>query len=115
MCAHSFLVVSCLTIDVVSEDRPRLLHARSELGYTDQLHSALPGEPEAVSVECQRRLSVRAVQRRCLYDRETWLESRTRIVVELELLGAHRFDREVASYLRVMRRTVERVDRLLDA
>ena len=29
--------------------RPRLLHRRSELGYTTSHHQALPGEPEAIT------------------------------------------------------------------
>jgi hypothetical protein len=99
---------------VPDEDRPRLLHARSEFGYTDRLRSALPEEPEAVPADYQRRLSRAASTRRRLRDREAWLACRDRIKVELQLLRGHRFDnREVATSLRVMQRQIERVDRLL--
>lgn len=38
-------------------DEPRLLAARSELGYVTHTHQALPDEPEAVSADEQRRIT----------------------------------------------------------
>jgi hypothetical protein len=44
----------------VAADRPRLLHRRSELGYTTSTSQAVHGEPEAVDEESQRQISVQA-------------------------------------------------------
>lgn len=39
---------------------PRLLHMRSQFGYTPRSAEALPHEPEAVSADEQRRMTRRA-------------------------------------------------------
>ena len=44
----------------MAADRPRLLARRSELGYTHSHSQAVHGEPEAVSEDEQRRISVEA-------------------------------------------------------
>lgn len=94
-------------------DRPRLLHQRSELGYTDRMQAALAQEPEAVDADYQRELTAAAPRRAQARDQEAWSASRERIRQELAVLGGHRFPRDVSSQLRVIGRQLDRVDRLL--
>jgi hypothetical protein len=95
-------------------DAARLLHVRSELGYTDRPAQALPEEPEAVSREWQLQITAQAARRAQDARRETWLTSRMRIRVELEQLE-HVFGREVGSDLRVIRRQLDRIGQRLYA
>jgi hypothetical protein len=97
----------------VGRDRPRLLHRRSELGYTDESRNALPGEPEAVPADYQRELTAAASRRAAARDLEVWTSCRDRMRAELVLLRQHRFARDVTSELRVIERQLDRVDRLL--
>lgn len=46
-----------LRIQLTGDDKPRLLAAHSEYGYTDDPHRAMPGEPEAVSYDEQQRIT----------------------------------------------------------
>jgi hypothetical protein len=94
-------------------DRPRLLHRRSELGYTDRPARAMISEPEAVPADYQRQLTADAPRRAAARDREVWVASRDRIRVELALLARHRFGRDVSSDLRVLERLVDRLDQLI--
>jgi hypothetical protein len=99
----------------VGLDRPRLLHRRSELGYTDRLQAAVPGEPEAVPADYQRRLTAEAPRRAAARDLEVWTPARDRIRGELERLRQHRFARDLSSDLRVIERQVEKLNRLIGA
>jgi hypothetical protein len=94
-------------------DRPRLLHVRSEYGYTDRAAAALPSEPEAVSADYQRHLTAAAPRRAAARDRDVWMPARDLLRAELALLRRHHFARDVASDLRVLERQVEKLDRRL--
>jgi hypothetical protein len=96
----------------VALDEPRLLHARSELGYTSDLHHALPDEPEAVSLSEQAKQS--------LASRRTWARRRQDAFRECDqavggaldaLLVAVGPDRQVASGARAVRRTMQALGR----
>jgi hypothetical protein len=94
-------------------DRPRFLHRRSELAYTDESRDALQGEPEAVSSEYQRELSRQAPRRAAARDLEAWQPCRDVIAAELVKVREHRFARDLSSELRVIERQLERIDRLI--
>lgn len=94
------------------QEHPRLLHARSEHGYTSRQAEALPGEPEAVSAETQRRLTRQAGDRASQRRRSEWLAVRDRWAVELEQL-LRSYGREAGEELRLLQRGLERVDRKL--
>lgn len=96
----------------ISRDSPRLLHARSEHGYTDNPNRALPEEPEAVSPAYQRYLTRQASRNEASRRRETWNESRSIIGRELAVLTAA-LGVEVASDLRAIERGLDRIDRRL--
>lgn len=96
-------------------DRPRLLHRRSELGYTDRTVRSLSGEPEAVPANYQRQLTAAAPKRAAARDHEVWIASRDRIVGELDRLRGHRFARDVTSELRVIERQLARIGERLAA
>jgi hypothetical protein len=68
----------------VGDDRPRLLHKRSEHGYTDQPHAALPGEPEAIPAELQRAYSAEARQRHDHRLVDEWRVAHRTIIVAVE-------------------------------
>jgi hypothetical protein len=86
----------------------RLLALRSELGYTDRIDRALPDEPEAVSTDAQRQIT-RAAHRS---ERDIFVACRDEIRASLKLLSGARF-RHLQSDLRVIERTLERIDRRL--
>jgi hypothetical protein len=92
----------------------RLLHRRSELGYTDRPDLALYQEPEAVSADEQRRLTAEARLRADEREREAWRRFREIVMPELaevtRVLG-----NGLASDLRVLARQLERIDRKLSA
>ena len=100
-------------MSAIADDAPRLLHVRSELGYTDRVDLALVDEPEAVSPDYQSYLTREAARVRHDRDLEVWRSSRLIVADELDRLDATRFERDVSSDLRVLRRTLERIDRLL--
>lgn len=88
----------------------RLLHARSEHGYTHEPALALRDEPEAVPEETQRELTAEAHRRAELRRRRDWERLGPRlwaIVVELE----HALGREFGGEVRALARGAERLDR----
>jgi hypothetical protein len=90
-------------------DAARLLHVRSELGYTDRPSRALPLEPEAVSAAEQRRLSLDARFRAEEREREAW--ARCLGIIRGALEDARReLDRGLAAELRGLERQLERID-----
>lgn len=91
-------------------DRARLLHRRSELGYTDRLVTALPDEPEAVDVATQKQLTRQATLRQAGRRREVWTGERGRIEQSLQTLR-QAFGAEVSAELRGIRREVDRLER----
>jgi hypothetical protein len=60
-------------------DRPRLLHRRSQYGYTDRPGDALRGEPEAVPASYQRQLSERARRDQLELRQQAWRRADERI------------------------------------
>jgi hypothetical protein len=95
----------------MSDDRPRLLHQRSELGYTSSSSEALRAEPEAVPEDYQERLSVEAERRRQAKRREAWERARSTILGGVDSFsGEAENDRALANQLRVIPRAVARID-----
>jgi hypothetical protein len=95
-------------------DRPRLLHARSELGYTDRTQSALPGEPEAVSAEEQQRQTLQARRGEEQRRADAWKAAHGQIDGALQRFEqeAHPDPRTVSD-TRAIRRTAARIDKRL--
>jgi hypothetical protein len=93
-------------------DAARLLHVRSELGYTDRPSRALPHEPEAVSAGEQRRLTADAHDRASEREREAWRHFREIVMPELAEV-TRQLDRQLAHDLRAIARQFERIDRKL--
>jgi hypothetical protein len=91
---------------------PRLLHRRSELGYTDRPDLAMPHEPEAVSSSEQRRLTAEARARASEREREAWRRFRAIVLPELVELNAA-LDRGLTSDLRALARQLERIEQKL--
>lgn len=86
----------------------RLLHEKSEMGYTDRLDKAMRDEPEAVSREVQQGLSEDARLRA----RNELVVVVTRMTSDLAFLRA-RSDRRIRSELRVMHQALETIRRRL--
>jgi len=93
-------------------DRPRLLHRRSEVGYTDRLREALPDEPEAVDTDTQRHLTRQAGRRRDDRRRDCWSTARGQLEEAVHELR-QAFGPEVAPELRGIRREIDRLARKL--
>jgi hypothetical protein len=94
----------------VSADNLRLLAARSEIGYTERLAEALPHEPEAVSADYQDAVTHRVTQTRSNHRRVSYQQWRTKTeagIDELLRLGVVK-----KADMRLIRRELERVDRL---
>lgn len=93
---------------------PRLLHARSQHGYTSAVAEALPLEPEAVPSDYQRELTARSHRTAKQRDRDAVRAASDRIADELDTLGALVSDRRVASHVRAMRRQLSQLVQLSD-
>jgi hypothetical protein len=94
---------------------PRLLHRHSQFGYTRSVHEGLFAEPEAVSAEEQRRLSEQAQRRAQARRRDDWAQVRGQLLQLLSQLAARPLGRELVNELRAMRRTIDRIDRRVQA
>jgi hypothetical protein len=94
-------------------ERPRLLHGKSQFGYTDRLEEALPEEPEAVSSDEQRRLTHLATARAHELRLADWMIAKARLEEELDWLRHRPVGQEHASDLRVIQRQLDRIDRRL--
>jgi hypothetical protein len=90
------------------DDRPRLLHRRSEHGYTDRAAEAMSDEPEAVDQATQRLLTAQAGRRAHLRDREQWRQARTDFVRGLTAL---RGLQGTVDDCRVISRQLDRLER----
>jgi len=102
---------------VEGETRPsreplRLLHARSQYGYTPSIAQALPDEPEAVPEQVQLLLTRLAARRASARKRSDWVARRARLRAEVAALG-ELYGREVAEELRSLERSMARLDRKL--
>jgi hypothetical protein len=85
---------------------PRLLHIRSQHGYTSSMAEALAHEPEAVTADEQRELTKRAHASTAARDRELIEGCAQRISVELSALSTGARSRRVSSHVRAMQRQV---------
>jgi hypothetical protein len=92
-------------------DPLRLLHVRSELGYTDHIHHGLRDEPEAVSAEEQRRQT--QIARR--NERERLRVAWQVVVVALDDFLATRLPPAVGRQASRLARDAKAVDRELRA
>lgn len=92
-------------------DSPRLLHRRSQHGYTDRLDLALPHEPEAISAADQAFLTARAQRAQHQVQLQEWEARRAAIAREIDWLYSQRFARDVSKTLRTLRRQLDRVDK----
>jgi hypothetical protein len=94
------------------DDRPRLLAARSELGYTDRIDRALHEEPEAVSSRDQQRITLDA-QRRDRADRVVaWKAAHVTITTAIATFSSScRIDKRLSSTLRLIERQCAQLDR----
>ena len=88
---------------------PRLLHRRSERGYTDRIASALALEPEAVDAETQERQSLAARRAERERQRAAWRPVRADLQRARDLLLAQQLTG--ASNVRVLQRFIDRLDR----
>jgi hypothetical protein len=95
-------------------DRPRLLAQRSEFAYTDRVDQALRDEPEAVSAAEQRHLTELAHRRDRRRRLDAWKPARSLISAGIVSFtpAADRYSR---SDLRVIERTLRRIDQRLGA
>ena len=93
----------------MSEQPPRLLHMRSQYGYTASTADAMSHEPEAVTAEEQRELTKRAAATSAQRERELIETAVERIRVELSTLSPSVSNRRVHSHLRAMQRQTVRL------
>jgi hypothetical protein len=91
----------------------RLLHARSQYGYTDRPDLALRSEPEAISQEAQDALAARSQRAARDAQLEEWRERRGAVARELQWLYSQRLRRDVRTQLRAVQRQLDRLDRKL--
>lgn len=88
----------------------RLLHRRSELGYTTSTRYALPGAGEAPDPDQLERITDQAQQRARERQRQDWQASRNRLKRELDWLYSQRYGRDVRDQLRAVERQITRLD-----
>jgi hypothetical protein len=101
---------------------PRYLHRNPRYGYTEREDKKLRGEPEAVDVEAQRRISELADmatdqwQAREKAERD-WQRERMSLGARVELAWSMAQEKNVdaSDKLRVIRRHIEALERQVDA
>jgi hypothetical protein len=91
-------------------DAPRLLHRRSEHGYTSDPTRALGDAGEAVPVEAQAELTARVHRSERQAQLDEWARRKAAIQREIDWLTSQRFRRDVRSDLRALQRQVDRLD-----
>lgn len=92
----------------MTNERPRLLHQRSQFGYTDRYVEAMSDEPEAVPADYQRELTRRAQRSEEERQRDEFADALKRISTALDDLAPF-VDR---SQVRAMRRQFKRLGHL---
>jgi hypothetical protein len=99
----------------VDDDKPRLLAARSEHGYTDRVGEALRDEPEAVPADEQRRQTQEAHRRDRLRLRREWANVHQAIDPPLRRFAevTARSDPHLHRELGHVNRAIRRLDREL--
>lgn len=98
---------------MADSDPVRLLHRRSEVGYTDRLAQALPNEPEAVSRHVQRELTERSHRDAGVRERIAWQASQGVLLDELKYLRATSFARRIQGKLGQLEKIIGEIDRAL--
>jgi hypothetical protein len=94
-------------------DEPRLLHARSELGYTHVPALALRDEPEAVDEATQQAFTFAARRAREQRTREAWSQTHATISNALASFEQTRPDARALEAARDVERAARRADRRL--
>jgi len=101
-------------------DAPRLLarnstreHPLLGVGYTDELDHAMRDEPEAVPLDYQQLLTARAHRTARQAQLDEWATRRASIQREIDWLYSQRFQVDVSKALRVLRRQLDRLDKLI--
>lgn len=94
-------------------DPVRLLHRRSEVGYTDVPALALPNEPEAISRADQRRVTEDAQLAARARARAEWWPHRQLLLAMLEDVSAYSWSSRIRDELQTARRSIERIDKRL--
>src|SRR4051812_9288729 len=93
-------------------DPPRLLHRRSEIGYTQAPTLGLPHELEAVSEHEQEAISLRARRDWLERRRSAWVETRRTIDDVLDVfVDTVGHDPPIKNAVRAVRRSVDAVGR----
>lgn len=85
---------------------PRLLHIRSQHGYTSSMAEALAHEPEAVTEAEQRELTKRSRASSAQRERDVIEAAVERISSELSVLSSSASSRRISSHVRAMQRQV---------
>jgi hypothetical protein len=96
-----------------SREHLRLLHERSEHGYTDQPYRAMRDEPEAVTEEEQRQLTMDAHLLARELIRQEWMMARGSIQDGIDFLASRPYAKLIGDDLRQLRRDLERTQRTL--
>jgi hypothetical protein len=91
-------------------DAPRLLHVRSQFGYTSDPTRALFAEPEAISIAAQSDLARSAAVRARETQLREWGEHRDEIERRIDWLYSQRLRRDVRQQLRSLRYQLDRLD-----
>lgn len=91
-------------------DAPRLLHRRSEHGYTSDPTRALTDAGEAVPVDVQDALTARVRRSERQAQLDEWETRKAAIQREIDWLQSQRFRRDVRSQLRALQRQVDKLD-----
>jgi len=101
-------------------DTPRLLarnstreHPLLGVGYTDELDHAMRDEPEAVPLDYQQLLTARAHRTARQQQLAEWEQRRASIQREIDWLYSQRFQADVNKSLRVLRRQLDRLDKMI--
>lgn len=91
-------------------DGPRLLHKRSQHGYTSLPSRALFKEPEAISVHAQQALAAAAARTAREQQLAEWEQARQEIARRLDWLFSQRLQRDVRQQLRSTRYQLDQLD-----
>ncbi|MGZ4254808.1 MAG: hypothetical protein ACXVS6_22665 [Solirubrobacteraceae bacterium] len=91
-------------------DQPRLLHRRSQRGYTSDPAYALFAEPEAVSRSDQERITLAAHRAAHAAQVAEWEQRRHNVEREIGWLYSQRFQRDVSAQLRQLEKQLQRID-----
>lgn len=109
---HADAIVWVIEFVCDREEQPRLLAARSQMGYTASPALALAGEPEAVSRADQAVITAQAQARDQELRGDEFVRARRKLERELEKLELFN-DARVHDRVRLIRRNLAAIDKLL--